>query len=90
MITTCRALYCTVNQEIFARSVKRYICGVKNLRLGHDLPISVNDRVISPFHEESMHMRSFAIVKPSRIFPNLQYISLCTFIISTKYTNKYV
>ena len=30
-------------------SVKRHICDVKNSQLGHDLPISVNDRVISPF-----------------------------------------
>ena len=37
---------------IFANSVKRHICDAKNLRLGHDLPISVNDRVISPFRED--------------------------------------
>ena len=34
---------------IFANSVKRHICNDKILRLRHDLPISVNDRVISPF-----------------------------------------
>ena len=42
----------TVNSEIFANSVKRHICGVKKSLLGHDLPISVNDRVISPFRED--------------------------------------
>ena len=47
----------TANLEIFARiffanSVKRHICNVKKLRLGHDLLISVNDRVNSPFRED--------------------------------------
>ena len=37
---------------IFANSVKRHICDVKNLLPWHDLPISVNDRVISPFRED--------------------------------------
>ena len=37
---------------IFANSVKRHICDVKNSRLRHDIPISVNDRVISPFRED--------------------------------------
>ena len=31
---------------IFSKSFKSHICDIKNLRLGHDLPISVNDRVI--------------------------------------------
>ena len=31
---------------IFANSVKRHICDVKNLRPGHDLATSVNDRMI--------------------------------------------
>ena len=34
---------------IFMKSVKIHIYGVKNSLLGHDLPISVNNRVISPF-----------------------------------------
>ena len=48
----------TVNPAIFARnfifsnSVKRHICGVKNSRQGHDLPISVYERVISAFRED--------------------------------------
>ena len=52
----------TVSKEIFGRilfsltvlKLKRHICSVKNSLLGHDLPISVNDRVISPFHEDSI------------------------------------
>ena len=36
---------------IFANSVISHICDVKNSRLGHDLPFSVNDRMISPFRE---------------------------------------
>ena len=36
---------------IYANSVKRYICDVKKSGLGQDLPISVNDRVISPFRK---------------------------------------
>ena len=37
---------------IFANSVKRHICEAKNSRLGHDLHISVGDRVISAFRED--------------------------------------
>ena len=37
---------------IFAKSVKRHICDFHNPQLGHDLPISVNDRVISTFRED--------------------------------------
>ena len=36
---------------IFANSVLRHICEIKILRLGHDLPRSVNDRVITSFSE---------------------------------------
>ena len=46
-----------VNPEIFAKSVKRHICEVNYSRLGHDVLISVNDRVISPFHEDSFLMK---------------------------------
>ena len=59
---------------IFANGVKRHICDVKNLRQRQDLPISVNHRVISPFHEgffhETSHMRSFNKIKPSQKYPN--------------------
>ena len=47
---------CAVNLEIFARilfsriALKTYL-GSLNLQLGHDLPISVNDRLISPYRE---------------------------------------
>ena len=33
---------------IFSKSVKTHNCDINNSRLGRDLPISVNDRVISP------------------------------------------
>ena len=36
---------------IFANSIKRHIYDVRNSRLWHDIRISVNDRVILPFHE---------------------------------------
>ena len=48
---------------IFAYGVKRHICDVKNSRQRHDLPISVNDRVISPFHEGFSFPRNFAYAK---------------------------
>ena len=36
---------------ILANSIKRHICDVKNSQLGHDLPSSVNDRMISLFSQ---------------------------------------
>ena len=36
----------------FANSVKRHICDAKNLRLAHDLHISVKDRVISAYRKD--------------------------------------
>ena len=42
----CANTISTVNSEIFAN------CDVKESRLGHDLPISVNDRVILSFLED--------------------------------------
>ena len=36
---------------IFTNNIERHICDVKKSRTGHDLPISVNDRVISPIHK---------------------------------------
>ena len=49
---------------IFANSVKRHICDIKNSRLRHDLPpsINLNDRVISPFHE-GLFSQNFAYAK---------------------------
>ena len=48
---------CTVNSEIFARIlfsriVLKHIGDVLNSRPRHDLPNSVNDRVIMPFRED--------------------------------------
>ena len=62
---------------IFANSVKIRICDAENSRKRCDLPISVNDRMISPIHEDfilhkTSHMRSFTKIKSSRKFPNLQ------------------
>ena len=42
-----------------------------------DLPISINDRVIFAisqgfYFHETLHMQSFAKIKSSREFPNLQ------------------
>ena len=47
---------------IFPNSVKRYICDVKNLRLGHELSISLNDRVICDF-ARILFSRDFAYAK---------------------------
>ena len=46
----------TVNTEIYTRiffvnNIKIHICHIKNLRLVHDLPTSVNGVVTSPFRE---------------------------------------
>ena len=79
-------LLSTVNLEIFARilfsakSVKRHICDVKISRLGHNLPISVNDRVIWLL-QKVLFLRNFSHAKfrenkiPTK-FPNLQYIDM--------------
>ena len=61
---------------IIANSIKRHICDVGNLRLGLDIPISAYDRVILPlpegFNFRKLRMQSFAKIKPSPKFPNLQ------------------
>ena len=41
-----------VKNFIFTNRVKRHICDDINSRLGHDLRILVNHRVISAFHED--------------------------------------
>ena len=41
---------------IFTKCIKRHISDVKNSRLRHDLPISINDRVILPFREGFIFM----------------------------------
>ena len=60
---------------IFANSVKRHICDVQTSRLRHDLPISVNDRVILSFREGLIATKlpiyaKFVKIKPSPKFPN--------------------
>ena len=49
------SLYCKFGnfQEnlVFVNSVKRHNCNIKYSQLWHDLPILVNDRVISSLHE---------------------------------------
>ena len=57
---------------ILANSVKRHICDVKNSLLRHDLPPSINDRVISPFRDSFIFTKLRAKLKSSRKFPNLQ------------------
>ena len=58
---------------VFVNSVKRHICGVKISRQGHDLRISVNDSDFGNSRGFYFHMRSFAIIKPSRKIPKFQY-----------------
>ena len=58
----------------FANSVIGHICDVKKSRLGHDLPISVQDRVILPFCENFIFTKlRISRKKNSRKIPNLQY-----------------
>ena len=51
-----QAIYCKFGNFrenfIFTKSVKIHVSDVLNSPLGHDLPISVNDRVILPFCED--------------------------------------
>ena len=58
----------------FPRIALKYIFATFKLRLGYDLPISVNDRVILSFHE-GLFARNFAFteINPRR---NLQYIAV--------------
>ena len=70
-----------VNSKIIARILfsqiaLRHICDVKNSRLWHDLPVSVNDRLILPFHKDFIFMKlpicEGTKIKPSQKIPNLQ------------------
>ena len=49
-------------------SVKRHVCDVKNLRLRFDLPVSVNDNVISLFCEDFIFTKVSRIKHPSENF----------------------
>ena len=37
---------------LFSRTAFKHVFAMLKSRLGHDLPMSVNDRVISPFRED--------------------------------------
>ena len=52
-------------------SLKRHICYIKNLRLEHDLPISVNNKVISAFRE------GFIFTKLSKTLPKISQFTEC-------------
>ena len=73
-------LYCRfgnfLENFVFANSVTRHISGVLILQLWHDLRLSVNYRVISPFCGDFTFrkLRSFMKIKPSQKFPNRQYL----------------
>ena len=54
---------------IFSIGVKIHICNVKNLRQEHNLPTSVNGRVMLLFCEGFI----FAKIKPSHNYQNLPY-----------------
>ena len=71
---------------IFKKSVKRHICHLKNVRLWHDLPTWVNDRVISPFREALMFTnlcvrevsRKLNLRKNFRIYSTMTHIMVTT------------
>ena len=67
---------------MFANSVKRDICDVKNSRLGYDLPRSINDRMISTFRKDFILRK----IKLSRKFRNLQYFYLIMLVYNTPLT----
>ena len=72
---------------IFAKSVKRYICNIKNLQLGHDLPITVTDRMLYPFCESFIFTKreiktltkisEFTVhrIEKGRICPHMMFIN---------------
>ena len=87
----------TVNSKIFARifsfanSAKSQNCDVKYSRLGPDSPISVNDRMISPFregyiftklHETLAKISKFTVICQQS---KLQISVLCCLVISVNF-----
>ena len=60
---------------IFANNIKslRHTSDVNNLQLRHDLPKSINERVILPFREGliSMKLRIWDVLQVLAKFPNL-------------------
>ena len=71
---------------IFANGVKRHICDVKNSRQRHDLPISVNDRVILPFHEGFIFTKFRE--KKTRIYENRTLAKISEFTVYERMINK--
>ena len=65
---------------IFTNSVKRHICHTNNPQLAWFTYISKGQRIFSIswglYFSETSHTRSFAEIKPSRKFLNLQYQNL--------------
>ena len=58
----------SVKLEMFANSVKRHNCHVKNPLLGHDLSTAVKDKVISHLARVLFFAKCFVKIKPSRNF----------------------
>ena len=67
--------YCKVGnfreKIIFPNSVKRHICDVKNSRLGHDLAISINNRVISAFGEDFIFSNLYAKFRENKVLAKI-------------------
>ena len=61
----------------FENSVKRHICDIQNSRLKHDLPISVNDRVILQF-PDCIFWFNFAKISEFTVIQN--EVRLATFV----------
>ena len=49
-------------------SVKRHINDTKNMRLGYDLPASVNDKMISPFLDYFIFTKLLAKISEFTVF----------------------
>ena len=82
---------------IFVNIVKRHICDVQNSQPSHDLPISVNHKVILQFHE-GLFSRNFAhakfrenktLEKNSRVYSNLAAIPVAKVCMVQNYNQFY-
>ena len=67
-----------VRNCIFANSVKRHICDAKISQLGHDLPISVNDRMGSPFFKGFLFtkLRLYAKFPENKTLANISELAV--------------
>ena len=63
---------------IFANSIKRHICDAKKSQLGHGLPISVNDRMGSPFFEGFLFtkLRLYAKFPENKTLANISELAV--------------